>query len=144
MKSTGVFRQIKPVVLPVAVAGLLACAAQARAQGNMTLDWIAATNRTATNYFLGKVGVGTNAPASTLHVNGDLRVDGQIRQKCGSGENIVLVGSDYPPNTNGSSMVTLVGWAAGYQATNYAGSMFLGATAGTRSTNCAQSVFSGN
>ena len=32
----------------------------------------------ATNIFLGKVGIGTNSPAEKLHIDGNVRVDGMV------------------------------------------------------------------
>jgi hypothetical protein len=44
------------------------------------MDYVIVTNPAAhpTNYFLGKTGIGTNAPAKQLHVVGDSRMDGGL------------------------------------------------------------------
>jgi len=43
------------------------------------------TNSLGTNYFMGKVGIGTNAPSEKLHVLGNLRVDGTFGKIAQSG-----------------------------------------------------------
>jgi hypothetical protein len=47
--------------------------------GSYEADWIAGTNPASTNFFKGKVGVGTNNPTSTLHVVGDMTVTGPMK-----------------------------------------------------------------
>ena len=47
--------------------------------GSYEADWIAGTNPAATNFFKGKVGIGTTNPVSTLHVAGDMTVTGPMK-----------------------------------------------------------------
>ena len=42
--------------------------------GSVEGDWVAGTNSVCTNFFLGKVGIGTNSPSTTLDVHGGLKV----------------------------------------------------------------------
>lgn len=64
----------------VATVAFLALAVQVRA-GSYQADWIAGTNASSTNWFLGKTGIGTNSPTTQLQVSGDGRVDGALDVK---------------------------------------------------------------
>ncbi|MEK7995134.1 MAG: hypothetical protein AAB403_15110 [Planctomycetota bacterium] len=72
-------------VFALAATAWLAADVTARAGTNTTyVDNLVVTNTfsqtepISTNYFLGKVGIGTNNPAARLHVAGEMKVDGAM------------------------------------------------------------------
>lgn len=70
-------------ITALAAATVVAIAGIAHAD-TLYLDNLVVTNTVAqtapvsTNYFLGKVGIGTNKPSAQLHVAGEMKVDGAI------------------------------------------------------------------
>jgi hypothetical protein len=72
MKATR--SSFRTLLLAVFAVGILGDPALAQ----MTTPYVESTNALGTNYFLGKTGIGTNAPAEKLHVVGESRLDGGL------------------------------------------------------------------
>jgi hypothetical protein len=68
---------MKPRLLMMLAVGI--AVVQCSAYGQVITDYVNTTNAAATNYFKGKVGIGTNNPTSTLHVVGDMTVTGPMK-----------------------------------------------------------------
>lgn len=83
MNGDGRFQSPRRWMPGIVVLGTLALAASGLAT-TVAYDDVIVSNHLkqvaggATNFFLGKLGVGTNAPASDLHVAGDGQVDGEL------------------------------------------------------------------
>ena len=74
MNTPRTLRQLTPALflLSLLSAGLLSSPTQA----GLVTDFLNTTNATSTNYFLGKVGIGTNKPAQMLDIVGNLHATG--------------------------------------------------------------------
>jgi len=76
MKKTGDrCRWPRPAVL---LATAFALVAPVAGRADVETDFVTATNAVSTNYFLGSVGIGTNNPASKLHVVGGATISGAL------------------------------------------------------------------
>ncbi|MEI6807910.1 MAG: tail fiber protein [bacterium] len=75
---------MKQHLVLIATAWIVSLYATVPVLGDVTTENVTASNTfkqlsaNATNYFLGKVGIGTNKPGAQLHVTGEMKVDGAM------------------------------------------------------------------